>query len=51
MTQDVVEFINKAKYVFDNISDAEIDIYNAMYNAETEQFIEYINKKYDELHN
>ena len=50
MTQDVIIFINKMKYVFDHIDDLEVDHYNDIYNeASTEEFITYINKTYEKL--
>ena len=51
MTNDVVVFINKVKKVFNLLSDEEIDIYNEIYNDyPTQDFIAYINKKYEELY-
>lgn len=50
MTQDVIIFVNKMKYVFDHIDDLEVDHYNNIYNeASTEEFITYINKTYEKL--
>ena len=47
--QDVIIFINKMKAVFNFLSDEEIDIYNDIYNNKsTEEFIVWINKKYEE---
>lgn len=48
---DVIIFINKMKTVFNLISDEEIDIYNDIYNESTEDFIAWINKKYEEYLN
>lgn len=50
MTEDVIVFVNKMKYVFNHIDDWEIDHYNDIYNeASTEEFITYINKTYGKL--
>lgn len=50
MTEDVIIFVNKTKYVFDHIDDWEIDHYNDMYNdASAEEFITYINRTYEKL--
>lgn len=49
MTMDVIEFLNKMKYVFETIPDDEIDYYNDMENGKTEDFITYINNRYAEL--
>ena len=50
MTTDVINFINKMKYVFERLSEDEIDTYNDMYNeTATENFIIWINNKYEEL--
>ena len=50
MTEDVIVFVNKMKYVFDHIDDWEVDHYNDIYNeASTEEFITYINKTYEKL--
>ena len=50
MTNDVITFINKMKVVFNLLPDEEIDIYNDMYNDyPTEDFIKWINQKYEEL--
>ena len=48
---DVIIFINKMKTVFNLISDEEIDIYNDIYNKSTEEFITWINRKYEEYSN
>ena len=48
---DVIIFINKMKTVFNLLSDEEIDIYNDIYNESTEEFIIWINKKYEEYVN
>lgn len=48
---DVIIFINKMKTVFNLISDEEIDIYNDIYNKSTEDFIAWINRKYEEYLN
>ena len=46
---DVVIFINKMKVVFNLLPDEEIDLYNDIYNnASTEEFIAWIDKKYEE---
>ena len=45
---DVVIFINKMKTVFNLLPDEEIDIYNDIYNESTENFITWINRKYEE---
>lgn len=44
---DVIIFINKMKTVFNFLSDEEIDIYNDIYNESTEDFIAWINQKYE----
>ena len=50
MTEDVIVFVNKMKYVFNHIEDWEVDHYNDIYNeASTEEFITYINKTYGKL--
>ena len=50
--RDVIVFINKMKIVFDLLSDEEIDTYNNMYNDyPTEEFITWINRKYEEYSN
>lgn len=50
--QDVTIFINKMKIVFNLLPDEEIDIYNDIYyNKSTEEFITWINKKYEEYSN
>lgn len=48
---DVVIFINKMKTVFNLLPDEEIDIYNDIYNESTENFITWINRKYEEYLN
>ena len=48
---DVIIFINKMKTVFDLLPDEEIDTYNNIYNESTEDFITWINKKYEEYSN
>lgn len=48
---DIVVFINKMKFVFNFLSDEEIDTYNDIYNESTEKFIAWINKKYEEYIN
>ena len=48
---DVIIFINKMKTVFNFLSDEEIDIYNDIYNESTEEFITWINRKYEEYSN
>jgi succinate dehydrogenase flavin-adding protein (antitoxin of CptAB toxin-antitoxin module) len=45
---DVIVFINKMKAVFNLLPDEEIDTYNDIYNESTEEFITWINKKYEE---
>lgn len=49
--QDVIIFINKMKAVFNLLPDEEIDIYNDIYNESTEDFITWINRKYEEYSN
>lgn len=49
--QDVIIFINKMKIVFDLLSEEELDIYNDIYNTSTEEFISWINQKYEEYSN
>lgn len=49
--QDVTIFINKMKTVFNLLPDEEIDIYNDIYNKSTEEFITWINRKYEEYSN
>lgn len=50
--QDVIIFINKMKTVVNLLLDEEIDLYNDMYNdALTEEFIAWINRKYEEYMN
>lgn len=48
---DVIIFINKMKTVFNLLPDEEIDIYNDIYNKSTEDFIAWINRKYEEYLN
>lgn len=49
---DIVAFINKMKTVFNLLPDAEIDTYNDMYNdVSTEEFVAWINKKYEQYTN
>ena len=48
---DVIIFINKMKTVFNLLPDEEIDIYNDIYNKSTEEFITWINRKYEEYSN
>ena len=48
---DVIIFINKMKTVFDLLQDVEIDTYNNIYNESTEDFIAWINRKYEEYSN
>lgn len=48
---DVTVFINKMKVVFNLLPDEEIDTYNDIYNESTEEFIAWINKKYEEFKN
>ena len=49
--RDVIIFINKMKIVFDLLSDEELDMYNDIYNRSTEEFISWINQKYEEYLN
>lgn len=49
--QDVIIFINKMKAVFNLLPDEEIDTYNDIYNESTEDFITWINRKYEEYSN
>ena len=49
--KDVIIFINKMKVVFNLLPDEEIDTYNNVYNESTEEFIAWINKKYEEYSN
>ena len=49
--QDVIIFINKMKIVFNLLPDEEIDTYNDIYNKSTEEFITWINRKYEEYMN
>lgn len=49
--QDVIIFINKMKTVFNLLPDEEIDTYNNIYNESTEDFIIWINRKYEEYMN
>lgn len=48
---DVTIFINKMKVVFNLLPDEEIDTYNDIYNESTEEFITWINRKYEEFKN
>ena len=49
---DIVAFINRMKTVFNLLPDNEIDTYNDMYNdTSTEEFVAWINKKYEEYMN
>ena len=48
---DVIIFINKMKIVFNLLPDEEIDIYNDIYNKSIEEFITWINRKYEEYSN
>ena len=48
---DIIIFINKMKTVFNFLPDEEIDTYNNIYNESTEEFITWINKKYEEYVN
>ena len=47
--QDVIIFINKMKIVFDLLPEEELDTYNDIYNTSTEEFITWINRKYEKL--
>lgn len=49
--RDVIVFINKMKIVFDLLLDEELDMYNDIYNRSTEEFISWINQKYEEYLN
>lgn len=49
--RDVIVFINKMKIVFDLLSDEELDMYNEIYNRSTEEFISWINQKYEKYSN
>ena len=49
--RDVIVFINKMKIVFNLLSDEELDMYNDIYNRSTEEFISWINQKYEEYSN
>ena len=49
--RDVIVFINKMKIVFDLLSDEELDIYNDIYNRSAEEFVSWINQKYEEYSN
>jgi len=49
--RDVIIFINKMKIVFNLLSDEELDMYNDIYNRSTEEFISWINQKYEEYSN
>ena len=49
--QDVIIFINKMKVVFNLLPEEEIDTYNDIYNKSTEEFITWINRKYEEYMN
>ena len=48
---DVIIFINKMKIVFNLLPDEEIDTYNDIYNKSTEEFITWINRKYEKYMN
>lgn len=48
---DVTIFINKMKVVFNLLPEEEIDTYNDIYNKSTEEFIAWINRKYEEYSN
>ena len=46
---DIVAFVNKTKFVLNSLLEEEIDTYNDMYNdISTEEFVAWINKKYEE---
>jgi len=49
--RDVIIFINKMKIVFDLLPDEELDMYNDIYNRSTEEFISWINQKYEKYSN
>jgi len=49
--RDVIVFINKMKIVFDLLPDEELDMYNDIYNRSTEEFISWINQKYEKYSN
>lgn len=49
---ELIDFVNKCKFVFRNISDGEFDAllaYNLLYGSSSTYFIDYINKRYKEL--
>jgi hypothetical protein len=49
---DIVAFVNKTKFVLNALPEEEIDTYNDMYNdMPTEEFVVWINKKYEEYSN
>ncbi len=49
---DIVAFVNKIKFVLNALPEEEIDTYNDMYNdMPTEEFVAWINKKYEEYSN
>lgn len=49
--RDVIVFINKMKIVFDLLPDEELDMCNDIYNRSTEEFISWINQKYEKYSN
>ena len=49
--RDVIVFIDKMKTVFNLLPEEEIDIYNNIYNESTENFVLWINQKYEEYSN
>ena len=49
--RDVIVFIDKMKIVFNLLPEEEIDIYNNIYNESTENFVSWINQKYEEYSN
>lgn len=49
---ELIDFVNKCKFVFRNIPDDEVDAllaYNLIYGSSSINFIDYINKRYKEL--
>jgi len=49
--RDVIVFIDKMKTVFNLLPEEEIDTYNNIYNESTENFVSWINQKYEEYFN
>ena len=46
---ELIDFVNKCKFVFRNIPDDEVDAYNLIYASSSINFIDYINKRYKEF--